>query len=461
MSLFTSLRTSLTGIGAITSQISVVSNNIANASTEGYTQKTAVLSSTSTGGVSVTGYKRTTNDALFNSLNESTSNASYRSTQDGYMDQIKTTLGITGSDSDNPELESVWSSFTSAWSALEADPTNSSLQTAVVNAAQNVVSTVNSISSDIDNLDAQISTDITGTCSDLNSYLSQIADLNLKIASATSSGQDTGSLEDSRDQLILKISSIADIQVMDRDQGQIAIYTDGGYCLLDGTNAQQFEFDGTDVYSTNTPSVSLNGTLTGGSLQAAIDFRATNASGASTDSGKNVLQKLREQLNAFVTSLTTGTSSTDFAYVYNNASGTSTEASTFFEGTSTSDFTVNASLVDGSETVKTEAISDCETALSDSTKSFSAGNLSLTNVSYATIITGILSASQTAASNISSLSTTASDAQSYLKETYSNATGVNSDDQTVLLTTLENAYASLSHVIGVIQTMFDDLENIF
>jgi flagellar hook-associated protein 1 FlgK len=461
MSLFSAITTAMSGITAVTAQAQIVSDNISNATTTGYTEKGVTLAPTTTGGVLITGYTRSTDTAVFSSLCSALSDSGYCSTQNGYMQQLETILGTSGSSSDSPALETALTNFTSAWSSLEADPTNSSLQTATINAATNLVSAVQTISSQVDSLNTQINTDISSDCTDLNSDLQQVADLNTKIAVATSGGQPTGDLEDSRDALVQKIAAITNVQVITRSQGQIALYTNSGYALLDGSKPQTFAYDGTNVYSTLNPSTSLNTTLSGGSLQAAINFSATATGTPSTDSGTNVIQKVREQLNAFVSSLTTGTNTNDFANEYNSATQGTGESADFFTGTTTSDFGVDAGLVAGTSTIKQAAITPCETALGDATKSFSGGNLNLTNVSYATMVTGILSAVQTAASNISGLSTSASNTESYLSESYSNDTGVNSDSETVKLQTLENAYNATSHVIQVIETMFTDLEDMF
>ena len=77
-SLFSALSSSLSGLQAVTSQMQITSNNIANAGNEGYTKKTAKLSTISLGtdsggGVSVTGFTRSANDSLSRSLNQAIS----------------------------------------------------------------------------------------------------------------------------------------------------------------------------------------------------------------------------------------------------------------------------------------------------------------------------------------------------------------------------------------------------
>lgn len=468
MSLFSALSSSLSGLSSLTTQLQVVSNNISNAGTDGYTKKSAVISSVSLGGgvgggVSVSGYTRSSDDALSATLNDAVSEDSLLNTQSGLLEKIQTIFGTTSGET--ASLSTAMTNFANAWSTLAAEPENSINQQTVVDTAETLVSTLNSTASDVEALNREVQDDIQTNVDDLNTYLSEIANMNAKISELTTGGNFAGDLEDQRDKLVQEVSKIVDVEVLTRANGQIALSTPSGSVLVDGGQANTYAYDGTNVYDTSSPTTSLNSVLTGGSLEAYVDFCRTTTP-ASTDSCTSVIQKLRDQLDLVADSLLDTTTSGTFGYAYATATGSSSEAASVFSVSSATvtdtRFTiqVNTALVDGTQTVKRSSASAVSATFEDATRSFTADGYSGVNKSYETLVTGIVANFQSAATKISDLADTASSQVSYLKEKYANETGVSTDTETVNLTTLENAYAACAHVMQVIQNMFDALENI-
>ena len=324
MSLASSLIISLSGLSTTSTQLELASNNIANANVQGYTRKTAIVSTAALGsvggGTQVDGFLRASDNALYTTLTVATSNASLRSTQDDYLQQVQNILGTASSN--DPTLSSAMTDFTTAWSQLAASPESLVAKRQVVQDANTLTEEVQRLASAVENLDRQCRADVESTISDLNSYLVQIKDLNQKIAQAVNANQSAGDLQDKRDQLVLKVSEITGVTVLQRNFGQIALYTSTGYQLVDGTSAREFTYDGADVTSTNNLDLSLNTALSGGKLQALINFRATTTP-VSTDPSANVIQKLRDQLDMvvdmFTSQITTATSGeATFAAAYDS-----------------------------------------------------------------------------------------------------------------------------------------------
>lgn len=468
MSLESALSVSLSGITTASTQLELTASNISNASTTGYTKKTAVVApsvlGTIGGGSQVSGFTRSTNAALFKTLTAATSNASKLSTQNDYLQQVQDILGTSGSD--DPNLSKYVTNFVTSWTELSASPESLVCQQQVVQDATNVVDEVTRLSSEIENLDRQCYTQIDSTLSDMNSYLTQIQDINSKISMTLNSGLSAGNLEDERDQLILKVAGITDVTVLQRGNGQVALYTASGYQLVDGSSLRTFSYDGTDVTSTDNTALSLNTALSGGSLEALVNFRSTT-SPVSTDGATSVIQKLRSQLDtvvsAFTSTTTTATSGADtFESAYESIAATGTELdSGFFTGNTRTTFAVNAALLDGSATVKPGVSSAVTTALLDSSRAFAADGLSTTGSSYSSFITSIFANSQQAATNVSTLNDNAKSTRSYLEEKFTNETAVNVDDELVNLVTFQNAYAASAHVMSVINSLFAKLENLF
>src|SRR5262245_31279616 len=104
-SLTQALSIALTGLQTASGQIALTSNNVSNAQTPGYTAKTVGQSSVyfegQFGGVKLGSYARANESALTKNLNNSTTTASFTSTQNTYMKQIQT---ILGANTDTPAL---------------------------------------------------------------------------------------------------------------------------------------------------------------------------------------------------------------------------------------------------------------------------------------------------------------------------------------------------------------------
>lgn len=462
MSLTSALSVALSGLQATTTQLQLTSNNIANAHTPGYTAKKATITSTTfgsdSGGVTVSGFSRSTSTALTTAYNDSTTQASFYGTQNTYLQQVQS---ILGSNSSNPPLSAALAQFQSAWTQFSAAPEEPAQQQSVIQAGVNLAGQIRTTASNAINLTSQVTSDIGTTVGSLNSALDKVAQLNSQIATASSQGQSTGDLEDQRDLAVNTVAGITGVTIFQRASGQVALYTPGGLLLLDGASAQTFTFDGSNITSASGQDVT--NTLTGGSLQAEINF--LNGSPTSPDPGTGVIGKLNSQLQALTTALTStavGTPET-FAHAYDNATtGTGELAASFFTtnlAVDPSSIVVNANLLDSSATIKQASGASVVAAL-NAGRSFSASGLNVSNGTYADLGTAILSGFQQAANAVKTQGTTATQQQSFYQQSLSNATGVNIDNELVNLTTLQNSYAASAHVIGTINQMLSDLENI-
>lgn len=468
MTLFSSLSIAQSGLAAVSTRLELTASNVSNAATEGYTKKSATSASarlgTAGGGVQITGFTRTTNETLFNSLTKAKSEAGLRDAQNLYLQQFQDILGTSGSD--KPGLTTTVTEFVNSWTALAAEPESAVAQQNVLQAGVNFTDEMKRVSNALEDLDRQAREDVNNTLKDLNSYLEQISDLNAKISLATTANQSAGDLMDDRDRLVLKLSDLVGIKVLARPNNQIAIYTQTGYQLVDGSTLRNFSYNGTDVYDDQNPTLSLNDTLTKGRLEAIVDIRDTSAAAvSSTDPGVGAIQKLRDQLdlisNAFLTTVTSATSgAATFAQAYNAATtGAGELAASFFTGTNRTDISVNANLINGTSDIKLAAAKPVVNSMLDATRSFAASGLNATGTSYTTLTTASITFFQQAASNVQGLSDNAEQQADYMSQKLTNATNVNTDEEMVNLVTLQNVYAANARVISVIRELFSILES--
>src|SRR3984957_15837554 len=325
-SLTQALSIALSGLQTTTGLISLASNNIANAQTPGYTAKSASVTSLQTGadfaGATIASYSRATDQAITNNFNASTTTASYLNTQNNYMSQVQTILDSTDA---NPTLSNDIANFSSAWSQYTSEPESNIQQQNVINAGRTLANDINSVASQINTLDTQVQADTTTTVNGLNAALKQISTLNAQIQTAAASGLDTGNLQDARDQAINQVSSFVGVTVQNRNNGEIALYTPSGQLLVDSGNAQQFSFSNGTITDSN--GTNVTSALTGGSLQAELQFRDSSpAAAASTVPGVGVITKMQSQLSKLVDAFTnsSGNTPSPFATAYGAAVTSST-----------------------------------------------------------------------------------------------------------------------------------------
>src|SRR5579863_8611600 len=189
MSLDLAIQDAISGLHATQTQIQVLSGNIANAQTPGYSEETVAETPvvTPAGGVGVeTGIiQRVSNQLLTSNLATQTSAASSASATNNYLTQLQNLLGQVGG---NSGFTNALNTFIGAMQTDAATPEDPVAQSAAVNAGQQLTQQLNSFSSGIQSLrasaDGQIATDV----STLNNALNTVAQLNTSIVQLQAEG---------------------------------------------------------------------------------------------------------------------------------------------------------------------------------------------------------------------------------------------------------------------------------
>lgn len=130
----------------------------------------------------------------------------------------------------------------------------------------------------------------------------------------------------------------------------------------------------------------------------------------------------------------------------------------FFVNADRYTFAVNSELLDGRQQLKRNSAADVVTALNASDRNFVAVGLSLTNVSYKGLMSGIIGTSSSNAKMVSDNAKLNADTLQMAEQRYQQETGVNLDEELANLQLLQNAYAASARLINVIQTLFDTLQ---
>src|SRR6476646_73808 len=242
MGLTQTLATSLSGLTATQTGLSIVAGNVANADTPGYVRKTLVQVPIGSGdagiGVRVSAIQRTLDQYVQKQLRVENSGASYADLRAHFYSRLQSIYGDPGSAS---SLESVYNGFTNALHALSASPDDSAARSAVVSAAQQLAQSLNATSDGIQALRGAAEFGISDAVSKANEAMSQIAKLNQQIATWGDNSTATAAMLDQRESYIDQLSQLMDINVIKTGNG-VSIYTNSGLQLV-GSQAAQISFD--------------------------------------------------------------------------------------------------------------------------------------------------------------------------------------------------------------------------
>ncbi|MBU6474942.1 MAG: flagellar hook-associated protein FlgK [Alphaproteobacteria bacterium] len=285
-----SLNAALSGLQIAQQQINTISNNVANATTPGYTRKilpqeTQVIDGQSVGVLSEN-LTRVVNEALIGDVNQQTSATNYTSVQQSYFQQIQDSQGSpTGGTSLNDQL----TQLASAFSQLSQSPNDPTLLSQALTDAQQTTSQINSYANQLNGLRAQSESDITAAVAQANQDLSNIASLNVQISNLAAEGQNTADLQDQRDAAINDLSQY--MQVTTTTQGQmLQVATPQGQVLANAT-AQKLYFSQSNMLpSSYYPGGGLSGITIGSPTGTDI------AAGGSLSGQLGGLLNLRDQV---------------------------------------------------------------------------------------------------------------------------------------------------------------------
>jgi flagellar hook-associated protein 1 len=268
----------LAGITVTQQGMSVIAGNVANANTAGYVEETASPVETSPGGdggtsVDTGTINRNLNTLLQSQLWTESSGGSYADAAASMYQQLQEVYGTPGS---STSLDSIFNSFTSALQSLAASPSSYSDQTGVISAAQSLAQSLNSMTTNIQELRTQAESGIATDVQSANTALQQIAQINLQLEGAPADAA-SATLEDQRDQDISQLSQLMNVTVVQGSNNQISLFTSTGQQLVSGPEASSMTFNdvgtmnATDLYSSD-PSQDTAGTIT-----------LTSPAGTSTD----------------------------------------------------------------------------------------------------------------------------------------------------------------------------------
>jgi flagellar hook-associated protein 1 FlgK len=224
-------------LGSISSQIGVVSRNIAGVNTAGYSRKSALLSTAADGSPEIDGIRRATNLALFQNLIRSNgAQAQFSVIADGLarIDQFMNISSGTATDlSDNRSPAALISALSGALQKYSASPSNIIAAQEALSSAQLLASSLNDATALTQQIREQADSEIASSVADINSLLARFGEANKSIVAGAAAGADISDSLDKRDDILSELSKRVGITTISRANYDMAIYTDSGATLFE------------------------------------------------------------------------------------------------------------------------------------------------------------------------------------------------------------------------------------
>ena len=266
--------------------LNVVSNNVANANTPGYTEETPTwsqnqpiqINGTLIGtGVTETGAASQRDHILQERLNQQQQLASASSSRLTALDSVQAlfTPASGSSSSTAGDIGSDLTGFFNSFSSLEANPTNGSLREQVLSSASTLAGDVSNAAASLNSQKSALDQQAAGVASQVNALTSSLAQVNQQIQS-TSPNADAGTLEDQRQQDLSQLSKLIGINQVSTENNGLAITTTSGQLLVSNGSSYQLttgSVGGVTHFYIGTADVTKGLTTGGGSLGGDLTAR--------------------------------------------------------------------------------------------------------------------------------------------------------------------------------------------
>jgi flagellar hook-associated protein 1 len=272
------LNNSLSGLRVTQSQMDVVSNNIANVDSVGYTRRRLNVVQTLTGGqttgVRSAGVDRMLQTQVLRQLRLETAGAAYTDVRAQYASQLDRIFGAPGQPG---SLDGAVNDFRSALQSLTANPSDVTARAQVLSNAQQLASQLNGLTQDVQRLRTDAEAQISAGVSRVNDLLQQIRAVDQKLYANGQLSQNEPGLLDERDRAINELAGLVDIRPVFDQNNRLSIFTSGGMQLYGSGNAVQLSFDARGQ-------LNANGLFTANPTDRGVGtIRVASANGLGTD----------------------------------------------------------------------------------------------------------------------------------------------------------------------------------
>lgn len=317
MGLISSLQNAVSGLTVNQAQMGLISRNIANAGTVGYTRR--VLSTKETSALGITAgavqqveVNRVLDRLLQKQLRTEAAGGSYSSVRADYLQRVDSLFGQPGSDAG---LNTIFAKFSTSIQQLAADPASPTTRQNALAQAQSLTASMNSIAQNVQLMRGEIEARIADQAQQVNGLLEGIQTTTRKLNETFDSATRQGLL-DERDKYIDQLSGYFDLRTFDNGTGNFNIYTtSGGPLFVEGRSLrlqfdERFAVSADSLYTQNLATSGLGHLVISDPIGGGVDLNQaglmrSGSFAALFDLRDNVLVETQAQLDEFAAALTT------------------------------------------------------------------------------------------------------------------------------------------------------------
>ena len=259
--------------------LDVVSHNIANVNTPGYSRQIPHLTTRQPApyagmmlgrGVDVEEVIRNTDAFIETRLQQRKTDLTSLKEQEVYMGALEAIFN----ENSKRSLSTLFSEFWNAWHDLANNPTGASERKIVFERASLLCQSFSGLHADLTQLTDQLNLSLQAGVSKINEITAKIADLNQQILAERTNGN-PNDLLDKRNQLITDLSEYMDIRYYENDDGSLTVTTGRGYVLVTGSDYYELSYDDGAIRweSSGGANRDITDTITGGKMGGWLDMR--------------------------------------------------------------------------------------------------------------------------------------------------------------------------------------------
>jgi len=282
------LSTGVSGLLAFQSSLDTTSHNISNAATPGYSRQQTLLTESTPqfqgggwvgSGVSVVDVRRIYDDIIAGQVRQASGAKSQWDAFTSYSDQINNLFSDSGSG-----VSAAIQDLSNAFQTVSNSPNSYAERQLLLSKAQSLTDTMKSYGSRLDQLTAQLNSQLDSESVTISGLAKSIANLNAKIQIAAGQSNATpNDLLDQRDTLIDQLSQHINVSTIKQGDGQVNVFIGTGQALVLGTTAGALKttsdpYDITRralVLQNDTGQTDITSSLTGGTVGGLLTFRST------------------------------------------------------------------------------------------------------------------------------------------------------------------------------------------
>ncbi|WP_291498917.1 flagellar hook-associated protein FlgK [Desulfocurvus sp.] len=274
-------------LGVAQYALSIYSNNVANASTEGYRRQTVSLADTGyiavSGGLAGTGVcvcevQRCFDTYIERQYLDESADAARWETASGWLESIESVFN----QSSETGLDEALSAWFAAWESVTQYPSDLAVREALTAATDTLATVLTDMADDLDRQEELLNEAIGQDVDEANAITRRLGEINQGLVASPG---DNGLLNE-RDALLRELAGLADVDVLYRADGQVAVFLGSGQTLVDGASTFELRCEGPRSWASLTSASTFDGAVYfDGSASSEITVQVVGAGGADGGAG--------------------------------------------------------------------------------------------------------------------------------------------------------------------------------